>query len=165
MGVQPFLVASSLVALQAQRLIRRVCPHCCKPHQPVAVELNDLGIDPERFFAGEPALKAPVVGEDGLPLPLTPPKGYKLPPPGHVWEAAGCEKCGHSGYTGRTGVYEVLPITEEVRRLAIRNADASEIKACAVGQGMRTLRDDGAHKVLSGMSTVDEVMRVTAEEA
>ena len=165
MGVQPFLVASSLVALQAQRLIRRVCPHCCKPHQPVAVELNDLGIDPDRFFAGEPSLKAPVVGPDGLPLPLTPPDGYKLPPPGYVWEAVGCEKCGHSGYSGRTGVYEVLPITEEVRRLAIRNADASEIKQCAVQQGMRTLRDDGAHKVLSGMSTVDEVMRVTAEEA
>jgi general secretion pathway protein E len=165
MGVQPFLVASSLVALQAQRLIRRVCPFCCKPHRPVALELRDLGIDAEKFFAGEPSLRMPVIDPDGLPVPITPPQGYKLPPVGHVWEAVGCDKCGHTGYTGRTGVYEVLPITEDVRRLAIRNADASEIKGCAVEQGMRTLRDDGAHKVLAGMSTIDEVMRVTAEEA
>jgi general secretion pathway protein E len=165
MGVQPFLVASSLVALQAQRLIRRVCPFCCRAHQPVALELSDLGIDPDRFFAGEPPLRTPILGVDGLPIPLTPPKGYRLPPVGHVWEAVGCDKCGHTGYTGRTGVYEVLPITEEIRRLAIRNADASEIKRAAVEQGMRTLRDDGAAKVISGISTIDEVVRVTAEEA
>jgi len=97
-------------------------------------------------------------------LPIVAPKGRTLPPPGHVWEAAGCDKCGGTGYRGRTGVYEVLNINEEVRRLAIRNADASEIKAAAQASGMRTLRDDGAHKVLSGMSTIEEVMRVTAEE-
>ncbi len=165
MGVQPFLVASSLVALQAQRLVRRVCPHCCRPHKPLAVELQDLGVDPERFFAGEPPLKAPVLDAEGNHAPLSPPKGYTLPPAGHVWEANGCEQCGNSGYTGRTGVYEVLNINEEVRRLAIRNADASEIKGAAIEQGMRTLRDDGAHKVLTGLTTIDEVMRVTAEES
>ncbi|MCR9160931.1 MAG: GspE/PulE family protein [Nannocystaceae bacterium] len=166
MGVQPFLVASSLVALQAQRLVRRVCPHCCKPHEPSPVELNNLGVDPDRFFAGEGAgaLKAPVNDEHGALLPLTPMKNYTLPPPGHLWEAVGCELCNGQGYTGRTGVYEVLDITEEVRRLAIRNADASEIKRCAIEQGMRTLRDDGAHKVLCGTTTIDEVMRVTSEE-
>jgi general secretion pathway protein E len=165
MGVQPFLVASSLVALQAQRLIRRVCKHCAKPHRPIVDELHDVGIDPDLFFGGEPALKAPVKDPQGNILPLVAPEGRTLPPPGMVYEANGCEHCGHSGYSGRTGVYEVLPITEEVRRLAIRNADASEIKAAAIAEGMRTLRDDGAHKVLTGMTTIEEVMRVTAEEA
>lgn len=165
MGVQPFLVASSLVALQAQRLIRRVCVHCCRAYRPVADELSDLNIDPEAFYAGEPALKMPVRDQQGVVLPLVPPPGRTLPPTGHVWEPVGCEKCGGTGYSGRTGVYEVLYITEEVRRLAIRNADASEIKGAAQEAGMRTLRDDGAHKVLCGMSTIEEVMRVTAEEA
>ncbi len=167
MGVQPFLVASSLVALQAQRLVRRVCPHCCKPHKPLADELRNLGVDAERFFAGEgaAALKAPVNDAQGNLLPLVAMNKYRLPPTGHLWEAVGCDECNGQGYSGRTGVYEVLEITEEVRRLAIRNADASEIKRAAIDHGMRTLRDDGAHKVLCGTTTIDEVMRVTSEES
>ncbi len=165
MGVQPFLVASSLVALQAQRLIRRVCPHCARPYKPLPDELEDMNIDPDAFFAGRMPLKAPVRDEKGNVVPIEAPPGRSLPPPGHVWEAGGCDRCGGTGYSGRTGVYEVLTITEEIRRLAIRNADASEIKACAIEQGMRTLRDDGAHKVLQGLSTLEEVIRVTAEEA
>ncbi len=167
MGVQPFLVASSLVALQAQRLVRRVCAFCCRPHKPLAVELSDVGIDPERFFAGEHPVRTPVRDEHGNPVPVAAPPGRSLPPPGHLWEAnpAGCDRCGHTGYSGRTGVYEVLQITEEVRRLAIRNADSSQIKQAAVAAGMRTLRDDGAHKIMNGITTIEEVMRVTAEEA
>lgn len=166
MGVQPFLVASSLVALQAQRLVRRVCPHCCKAHKPLPDELRNLGVDPDRFFAGEgaAALKTPVKDPEGNIVPLEPMKKYALPPVGHLWEAVGCDECNGQGYSGRTGVYEVLDISEDIRRLAIRNADASEIKKCAVDQGMRTLRDDGAHKVLCGATTLDEVMRVTSEE-
>ena len=167
MGVQPFLVASSVVALQAQRLVRRVCAHCCRPHKPLAIELKDVGINPDAFFAGEDSLVHPVRDDDDKVIPLVAPNGRSLPPPGHVWEAnvEGCEKCNHTGYSGRTGVYEMLPITEDVRRLAIRNAGANEIKTVAMEQGMRTLRDDGAHKVLSGMTTLEEVIRVTAEEA
>jgi len=164
MGVQPFLVASSLVALQAQRLIRRVCIHCCEPHRPLPDELSDLNIDPEAFFAGEQALKMPVRDERGQIVPITAPVGRKLPPPGHVWTTKGCDRCGGTGYSGRTGVYEFMMVNEDIRRLAIRNADAAEIKACAQQHGMRSLRDDGAHKVLSGMSTLEEVLRVTAEE-
>ena len=69
------------------------------------------------------------------------------------------------GFRGRTGIYEVLMMSEEVRRLTIRNASGAEIKAAAVAQGLRTLRDDGAYKVLCGITTMDEVMRVTSEEA
>ena len=165
MGVQPFLVASSLVALQAQRLIRRLCQACCEPYRPLAAELDEIGIDPDKFYRGEMPLKAPLRGEDGQILPVVAPEGRRRPPPGHLYKAVGCARCHGSGYAGRTGVYEVLMITEEVRRLAIRNADSSEIKAAALKQGMRTLRDDGAYKVLLGLSTIDEVMRVTAEEA
>jgi general secretion pathway protein E len=167
MGVQPFLVASSLVALQAQRLIRRVCPFCCKPHKPIPDELDDLGIDPDAFFALRPSLRVPLRDKNGEPVPVVAPAGRKPPPPGHVWEAnpGGCDRCNGTGYSGRTGVYEVLTITEDIRRLAIRNVDASEIKAKAVEQGMRTLRDDGAFKVLQGVSTLEEVLRVTAEES
>ncbi|EDM81070.1 type II secretion system protein E [Plesiocystis pacifica SIR-1] len=165
MGVQPFLVASSLVALQAQRLIRRVCPHCARAVAPDPKELDEMGIIPEAFFAGEQCLKVPVREEDGTIIPITAPKGYSLPPQGTLWAAEGCDKCNGTGYRGRTGVYELLAVTEEIRRLAIRNASGAEIKRAAIEQGLRTLRDDGAHKVLSGISTIDEVMRVTAEEA
>ncbi|NVB36712.1 Flp pilus assembly complex ATPase component TadA [Pseudenhygromyxa sp. WMMC2535] len=165
MGVQPFLVASSLVALQAQRLIRRVCPHCARAQAPDPKELEELGIIPEAFFAGEQCLKVPIRDEHDQVMPLSAPPGYQLPPPGKLWVAEGCDKCNHTGYRGRTGVYEVLAVTEEIRRLATRNASGAEIKRAAIEQGLRTLRDDGAHKVLCGLSTVDEVMRVTAEEA
>jgi general secretion pathway protein E len=167
MGVQPFLVASSLVALQAQRLLRRVCAFCSQPHVPLAAELEELGIDAKKFFAGEPCLKSPLRDEHGQPLPVITAQGRTAPPPGAVWGANpnGCDRCGGTGYSGRTGVYEVLTITEEIRRLAIRNADAGQIKQAAVEQGMRTLRDDGALKVLSGLTSIEEVVRVTAEEA
>jgi general secretion pathway protein E len=164
MGVQPFLVASSLIALQAQRLLRRVCPHCCKAASPDPKELEDIGIIPSAFFAGEPCLVVPVRDAKGNPMPVTAPNNYRLPPIGMLWTAQGCEKCNDTGYKGRTGVYEVLPVTEEIRRLAIRNASSAEIKQAAIAQGLRTLRDDGAQKVLSGLTTIEEVMRVTAEE-
>ncbi len=167
MGVQPFLVASSLVALQAQRLVRRVCDACAVPHRPTPEELREVGIDPEAFFAGEPALVRPVRDEHGNVVPVRAPDGRRPPPPGMVFVASpeGCPRCNHTGYRGRTGVYEVLPITESIRRLAIRNADAAAIKQRALEEGMRTLRDDGAHKILAGVTTIEEVMRVTAEEA
>jgi len=166
MGVQPFLVASSLVALQAQRLVRRVCPACARTRRPQPSELSDIGIDPERFYAGELSLRAPLIDAAGLPMPLVPAPGRVLPPPAMLFEAnpQGCERCNNTGYSGRTGLYEVLLINEDIRRLAIRNADSSQIKQQAVAQGMRTLRDDGAHKVLCGTTTLEEVLRVTAEE-
>ena len=165
MGVQPFLVASSLVALQAQRLVRRVCVHCAEPYRPTAAEIEEVGIDSAEFFAGGQPLKVPMRDEHGTVIPITAIGGRKLPPTGHIYRAAGCEKCHGSGYSGRTGLYEVLTVTEEIRRLAIRNADSGQIKAAALAQGMRTLRDDGALKVVAGVTTLDEVARVTAEEA
>ena len=157
LGVQPFLVASSLCALQAQRLIRRVCPHCCEAVSPTEQVLRELNIDPAKFMAGQgaAALRVPVRDEHGNTEALTPQGKCKIPPKGKVWEARGCEHCHGIGYSGRTGIYEVLPISEPVRRMTIQRASGAEIKETALAEAA-TLRDDGAHKLLSGMTTVDE---------
>ena len=76
----------------------------------------------------------------------------------------GCTECGHLGYKGRSGIYELLMINDEVRTLALKNADATQIKRAGILNGMRTLRQDGALKVLAGMTTIEEVMMVTAED-
>lgn len=164
MGIQPFLVASSIVALQAQRLVRRICPECCEAYRPEPNELSALGIRPDDFYAGAPCLKSPVLDENGQEILPAGSGKYKTPPPGMAWRAVGCSACGHQGYRGRTGLYEVLMMSDDIRRLATRNASGAEIKEAAVAEGLRTLRDDGAYKILCGITTIDEVARVTAEE-
>ncbi len=133
MGVEPFLVASSLLGVVAQRLVRRLCPHCKEPYTPSNEELADLGLT-----------RAEV--------------------PGEVWRAVGCAECNLIGYEGRSGIYEFLPATETVKRLVMANNDAGTIKAAAMAEGMRTLRDDGVTKVLAGMTSFDEIVRVTTED-
>ena len=153
MNVEPFLVASSLVGLLAQRLVRTVCPECKKLRPPTDEEVERLGMTMEQFTA--------MGGQDyGFVDPERPP-----PPPGMVYAAPGCQACMDTGYAGRTGIYELLMIDDEVRSLVLKNADASAIKQEAVSKGMTTLRHDGALKVLAGWTTVEEVMRVTAEDS
>ncbi len=149
MGIEPFLVASSLVGLLAQRLVRRPCKECAAPVVPNQETLRELGLDPERFFDG--AYELPEV------------KGSREIPRGHVLEARGCPTCLNNGYTGRTGIYEMLLVDEAVRRLTLQKADAGSIRSAAVERGMITLRMDGARKVMQGMTTPEEVMMVTAE--
>jgi len=153
MGIEPFLVASSLVALLAQRLVRRLCPVCRVPYKPTEEELTRIGIKHEDFFAGR----------------LTTPRlrsSYTPPPAGMLYHArdGGCPKCSKSGYLGRMGIYELLLIDNEIRNMALRNADSNAIKQEAIKGGMRTLRDDGAIKVLHGVTTIEEVMMITAED-
>jgi general secretion pathway protein E len=153
MGIEPFLVASSLVGLLAQRLVRRLCPDCRVAYKPNADELQKVGIDPDAFFAGR--TKTPALRTKSAP-----------PPPGMLYAArdGGCPRCGKIGYRGRVGIYELLLMDNEIRQLALKNADSNSIKQAAVKGGMRTLRDDGAMKVLAGVSTIEEVMLVTAED-
>jgi len=131
-GVEPYLVSSSLIAIIAQRLVRRVCPDCKQPAQPTARELQDLGLGSleenkdATFFAGQ-----------------------------------GCERCFQTGYRGRTGIYEVMLINEAIQELIYKQETAGQIKRLALGAGMRTLRMDGARKALAGVTTVSEVLRVT----
>jgi general secretion pathway protein E len=151
MGIEPFLVASSLVGLLAQRLVRRPCYKCARPVRPSNEILVDLGLDPETFFAG------------GYRFPDV--KGMHPPPVGTVYEPVGCPECNELGYRGRTGIYELLMITDKVRRLALAKSDAGAIRNAAVEDGRVALRMEGARKVVQGMTTPEEVMLMTAESS
>ncbi len=133
MGVENYLLASALLGVLAQRLVRKVCRRCRQPAQ--------MASDVMREITG---------GANGDPV--------------EVVEGRGCEECAFTGYRGRSGIFEYLPVTDEVRRLILDRASADIIKAAAVKAGMRTLREDGWKKVREGVTTVGEVVRVTQEE-
>jgi len=135
MGVEPFLVASSLTAILAQRLVRTICPQCIERYQPLAEELLELGI------------AADDVPDDGL------------------WRGTGCSVCIDTGYLGRTGIYELLVVSDSVKAAVLRNPDSGTVKKIAIKEKMRTLREDGAKRILEGKTTIEEVLRVTQEEA
>jgi len=149
MGIEPFLVASSLVGLMAQRLVRRPCPDCAESVRPTDEVLRELGLEPDRFRAG------------GYALPEV--KGARDIPAGTVLRARGCKMCLDTGYNGRTGIYEMLMVDDAVRSLTLQKSDASSIRRAAADRGMVTLRMDGARKVMQGMTTPEEVLMVTAE--
>ncbi len=130
-GVEPFLISSSVLAVLAQRLVRVLCADCKQPYAPRPVYLQSIGLRPERF-AERP-----------------------------VFKAAGCEKCFQTGYRGRIGIFEIMLMSEELKSLIIQTYDANRIKALAVQEGMVTLREDGIEKVLEGLTTLEEVLRVT----
>jgi general secretion pathway protein E len=134
MGVEPFLVASSLAGVLAQRLVRRLCPECKVPHVPSDEELGDIGMTRAQLEGGT------------------------------IFKAGGCELCQMSGYKGRVGIYEFLPALDDIKTLVIANADAGQIKKKSVELGMRTLRDDGFLKVLAGRTSFDEVLRATQDD-
>ena len=132
MGVEPFLVATSVRAVQAQRLVRRLCPHCSRPQDDVLPAIRKL-VEP-------------------------------LSEPGAVPEwrvAVGCPQCQGTGYRGRLGIYELVDVTPEMQELVIASATAEKMRALATRQGGRTLREDGLLKAMAGLTTVDEVVRVT----
>jgi len=151
MGIEPFLVASSLVGLLAQRLVRKPCYACARPVRPSEEALRELGIEPDRFYRG--AYDLPAV------------KGMRPPPVGTVFEPVGCSVCNQLGYKGRTGIYELLMINDAVRRLALAKADAGSIRDAAIEHGMVPLRFDGARKGMQGMTTIEEVMLTTVESS
>ena len=133
MGIEPFLVASSLNLVCAQRLVRRICKNCSAPHPTPAQALMNAG------FTAEDAKK------------VVPNKGK------------GCEKCNNTGYKGRVGLYEVMDVTEELRELILVGASALELRRKAVDEGMITLRGSGLRKVKDGVTTIDEVVRETVK--
>ena len=135
MGVKPFLVASALQAVVAQRLARRICSVCKQTYYPDEIELTDFGVDPNKY--------------KDVPL----------------FKGEGCDRCGGSGYRGRVALHEVFVNNPELRQLIMRSESASRIKRIAVEQhGMRSLRIDGWEKSLLGMTTIPEVVRLTQEE-
>lgn len=129
MGIQPFLIASSLQAVLAQRLVRRLCKFCRQPHRPTEDELVSLGLESSH-------------GHD-------------------FYRPKGCEECGQTGYRGRVGIHEFLPVDEPIRREILKGADSGAIHRLAQARGMRGLREDGAQKVLEGVTSVEEVLAAT----
>jgi general secretion pathway protein E len=138
MGVQPFLVASSLVGVLAQRLIRVLCPECKKAYVPTKEELEQASITPE------------ILAQAGSPKVL--------------YRSQGCPACQNTGYQGRTGIYELMLVDDDVRQLVLKNVDSGTIKHAAVERGMLTLLEHGAYKVARGITTAAEVLSVTAED-
>ncbi len=134
MGVEPFLITSTLNAILAQRLVRRLC-HSCR--EPVEVERYELG------------------GELGV--------GSLGPGRATVWRPRGCETCNGSGYHGRIALLELLTVDEAISRLILDRGEAQEIEAAAIAAGMRTMLRDGLAKITAGLTTVEEVLRVTRE--
>jgi type IV pilus assembly protein PilB len=133
MGIEPFLVASSVNLICAQRLVRRLCTQCKTPHPHAAQALVDAGFTPDEA--------AKVVPQKG----------------------AGCERCNNSGYKGRVGLYEVMEVTDELRELILVGASALELRRKAVDEGMITLRRSGLQKVIEGVTTIEEVARETVK--
>jgi general secretion pathway protein E len=133
MGIEPFLVASSVVAVLAQRLIRKVCPDCKHAYQPDDEELIRLGVVPGK----------------------TKPTFYR---------GSGCPACTQTGYRGRTGIHELLVLDDEIRRLIGNKADSAAIRQSAVAHGMVLLKEEAAEKIFAGITTTEEVMRMTQQE-
>ncbi len=134
MGIEPFLVSSSVVAIIAQRLVRTICPVCKTPYTPTEEELMEIGITRDQL-------------KDNV-----------------LYKGNGCVNCVNTGYKGRTGIYEILIIDDEIRSMITRGVDSTMIKHAAMKKGMTTLKEDGIKKVINGITTIKEVLRVTQEE-
>jgi type IV pilus assembly protein PilB len=133
-GVPAYLVAGSVIGVMAQRLVRVVCSKCKQPFTPSAAQLEVAGITPEMAASAT------------------------------FMKGVGCSHCNKSGYRGRLGIYELMTMTSKVRELAFQGADTQDIRRAAVKNGMTTLYDDGIYKVLQGITTLDEVFRVSKRE-
>ncbi|MDJ0623442.1 MAG: ATPase, T2SS/T4P/T4SS family, partial [Desulfocapsaceae bacterium] len=133
MGIEPFLISSSVNAILAQRLVRIICTHCKEEYQPDAEEWKKLGISPLEV------------------------EGKK------VYHGTGCNNCNHTGYRGRKGIFELMHLDQDMKKLVLKTSDSNAIKKLAVEKGMVTLRQDGIQKIFEGKTTIEEVFRVAHE--
>jgi general secretion pathway protein E len=132
MGIEDFLLASAILGIMAQRLVRLICPECKEALPPGAGREEIRGEVPANL-------------------------------PERLYQGQGCPACAHTGYQGRTGIYELLLVEEAMRQLILRHADAAALRSAAMSQGMQTLAEDGWSKVAQGLTTIPEVLRVTQE--
>jgi general secretion pathway protein E len=135
MGIEPFLVSDQLLGVLAQRLVRKLCPHCKAPYDPSDIELGELGIS--RAEVGDRK----------------------------AWRPVGCKECNGLGYRGRSGIFEFLAATDPIKLAVSKRVSSGELKEVAARDGMTTLRDDGVNKVLNGVTSIEEVVRVTRENS
>ncbi|MDY6822566.1 MAG: type II secretion system ATPase GspE [Thermodesulfobacteriota bacterium] len=130
-GVEPFLISSSVIAVVAQRLVRVLCPHCKQPYAPDEEAIKSINAAPA-LFEGKT-----------------------------IYRRMGCTKCLNTGYSGRVGIFEIMVLDETIKKMILTTHDSGRIEAAAIRQGMRTLRDDGVRKILAGVTSIAEVLRVT----
>jgi type IV pilus assembly protein PilB len=135
MGVEPFLTGAAVSAVLAQRLARKLCTHCCEAYTPTEAELLESRVS-----------RAVALASDGAVF----------------YRKKGCPRCNHTGYRGRIGIYQLLRMSEDIASLAVRHASRDEIARAAMEGGMRTMWDDGLEKVVSGLTSVEELARVLA---
>ncbi|MDY6934345.1 MAG: type II secretion system ATPase GspE [Spirochaetota bacterium] len=131
MGVEPFLISSSVNAILAQRLVRTICPDCKSTYKPTQSMLTEMGVKTTQIKNGK------------------------------LYRGKGCEKCLNTGYRGRIGIYELLPLDNDIRKMIMTHSEANSIKQLALKKGMSTLFKDGLSKVISGITTIEEVLRVS----
>ncbi len=134
MGIEPFLVTSSVNAIVAQRLTRKICPYCRQQYFPESESLLEVGLSQD------------MLGREG-----------------YLWRGAGCKECINTGYKGRTGIYEILLMSDAIKTTILKTSDSNIIKKQAIEEGLHTLREDGARKVEDGVTTIEEVLRVTQQ--
>jgi type IV pilus assembly protein PilB len=132
MGIEPFLLAASLTLIQAQRLVRKICPYCKEPIEPDYRLLEEAGVDRHEIEGST------------------------------IYHGKGCQECGNSGYKGRIAIFEVMPITPKVRGLILQRGSSSALQKAAKEEGMKTLREDVLLKLKKGITTVEEMLRQTA---
>ena len=135
MGVEDYLLTSTVVGIEAQRLVRVLCGHCKTPYHPVEEFVAQMGL--RRFTKAEAVT---------------------------LYHAKGCEHCAHTGYFGRLSIIEVLPMTDALRSLIMRHATATELREAAIAEGMETMYENGLKKAVEGVTTIEEVLRVTRED-
>ena len=135
MGIEPFLVSSTIVGVLAQRLVRRICPDCRKSYQPHPEQLRELGIKEKNFSKIKRSF----------------------------YRGEGCDKCRQTGYRGRIGIHELLKITEGLKNTILKSSDSTTIKKQGLKEKMITLRRDGVNKILHGLTTVEEILSITSE--
>ena len=167
MDIEPFLIASTVKAIVGQRLVRRLCNHCRKQHAPDSDEakvVNDLVAERgenaiKQLHELEKEAKAASIGGDS---PLSTSKSGVT----NIWSAhpEGCDECSHTGFKGRVGIYEVLDVSIAVQKLITANSTSNDIQVEAIKEGMITMQLDGLIKALRGITTVEEVLRVTREQ-
>jgi general secretion pathway protein E len=163
MGVQPYQISSSVMAVLAQRLVRKLCGLCREPYTPTPQDLLELGIDAsqaQKKLDELTKVAATTVLGSTDPALLPEPAGPGLSSL-KFFHPGGCDACSATGYRGRIGIFEMMLIDEPVRREILNNSDAKTIQRAAQQQGMRLLRDDGARQVIAGVTSVEEVLAAT----
>ncbi|HPS29865.1 MAG TPA: ATPase, T2SS/T4P/T4SS family [bacterium] len=134
MGIEPFLISSTVLGVLAQRLVRKLCPKCKEAYYPGAAILKELGLDPAEY-ANHP-----------------------------FYKAVGCDDCSQTGYMGRTGIFELITMDDDLRRAVVTRLDAGDVRKIAATNGMLNLREDGAMKAIKGITSPDEVLLRTQED-